>query len=61
MKATKAQAHYRDRPNGPDECVRCTMFQRPNACSAVEGEISPAGWCEYFKARARAAIAAMMR
>lgn len=44
----------RDRPNG-QRCEKCTMFEvaaedssDPGTCTAVAGEIDPAGWCEIF-------------
>jgi len=45
-----------DRPNG-QRCEKCTMFVRaaedasdPGTCTAVNGPIDPAGWCELYKA-----------
>jgi hypothetical protein len=47
-KMTRQQAEYRDTPNGIYSCGMCTLFERPNACKVVEGEISPDGWCKAF-------------
>lgn len=33
-----------------ERCAGCTMFQPPSSCTAVDGTISPHGWCRLFKA-----------
>lgn len=54
-KSTKAQAHYRNGTEA-EHCAICTMFRAPNACTAVQGKISPQVLCDYFeKAHADAA------
>ncbi len=52
MKVSKAQANYRDQPNGNQRCADCMYFKAPNGCSVVQGLISPNGWSRYYKARA---------
>ena len=47
-KMTPAQAEYQDRPNGIYSCGMCSLFEAPNACKVVEGEISKDGWCKVF-------------
>ena len=47
-KMTRAQAQYQDTPNGIYSCGLCTLFERPNACKVVEGEVSKDGWCKAF-------------
>ena len=47
-KMTQAQAEYQDTPNGIYSCGMCTLFEKPNACKVVEGEISKDGWCKAF-------------
>jgi High potential iron-sulfur protein len=47
-KMTKARAQYQDRPNGIYSCATCTLFEKPNGCKVVEGEVSPDGWCTAF-------------
>jgi hypothetical protein len=46
---TRAQAEYQDAPNGIYSCGLCTLFERPNACKVVEGEVSKDGWCKAFE------------
>ena len=53
-KASKAEANYRDVSQSNQVCEDCTMWRPPNKCSAVSGEISPKGWCEYFRKSKRA-------
>lgn len=53
-KATKQQAHYRD-GTAARHCGLCTMFRPPRSCTAVAGDISPDGVCDYFKRRAKTA------
>jgi hypothetical protein len=47
-KMTRAQAEYQDTPNGLYSCGMCSLFEAPNACKVVEGEISKDGWCKAF-------------
>jgi hypothetical protein len=47
-KMTKAQAEYQDTPNGIYSCATCTLFEAPNSCKVVEGEVSKDGWCKAF-------------
>ncbi len=43
---------YQDKPKGTQRCDGCNLFQPPNACKTVEGEISPQGWCSLFTKKA---------
>ena len=47
-KMTRAQAEYQDTPNGIYSCGMCSLFEAPNGCKVVEGEISRDGWCKAF-------------
>ena len=47
-KMTRQQAEYQDTPSGLYSCGMCSLFERPNACKVVEGEISKDGWCKAF-------------
>jgi hypothetical protein len=47
-KMTRAQAEYQDRPNGLYSCGMCSLFEAPNGCKVVEGEVSKDGWCKAF-------------
>jgi hypothetical protein len=47
-KMTLPQAEYQDTPNGIYSCGMCTLFEPPNACKVVAGEISKDGWCKAF-------------
>ena len=47
-KMTRAQAEYRDTPNGIYSCGLCSLFEAPAACKVVEGEVSKDGWCKAF-------------
>ena len=42
-KMTRQQAQYQDTPNGIYSCGMCTLFEMPNACKVVEGEVSKDG------------------
>jgi hypothetical protein len=48
-KASKATAEYQDKPKDGKQCSGCSNFLPPNGCMGVEGEISPSGWCKFFK------------
>ena len=47
-KMSRLQAEYQDTPNGLYSCGMCSLFEVPNACKVVEGEISTDGWCKAF-------------
>lgn len=48
QKATKAKAHYRGGTQ-QKHCRICSMFRGPHGCTAVKGQISPHGVCDYFE------------
>jgi High potential iron-sulfur protein len=41
-------AEYQETPKGDQQCSNCSLFQEPNACTLVDGEISPSGWCKFW-------------
>jgi hypothetical protein len=47
-KMTRARAEYQDTPNGIYSCGMCSLFEAPNGCKVVEGEVSKEGWCKAF-------------
>jgi hypothetical protein len=47
-KMTRQQAEYQDRPNCIYSCSLCTLFEKPNHCKVVEGEVSEDGRCKAF-------------
>lgn len=51
-KSTKSEANYQSKPHAGQRCVNCTMWRDPNKCSAVAGNISPEGWCDWWAAGA---------
>lgn len=51
-KSTKSEANYQSKPHAGQRCVNCTMWRDPNKCSAVAGNISPDGWCDWWAAGA---------
>jgi High potential iron-sulfur protein len=51
-KMAQKAAEYQDTPKGDQKCSNCSLFQEPNACTLVDGEISPAGWCKFWVKKA---------
>jgi hypothetical protein len=47
-KMTRQQAEYQDTPKDIYSCATCTLFEAPNTCKVVEGEVSRDGWCKAF-------------
>jgi hypothetical protein len=45
---TRQQAEYQDTPNGIYSCGMCTLFEPPQSCKAVDGEVGKDGWCKAF-------------
>jgi hypothetical protein len=52
QKVSKELAKYQDSPNEGHKCSDCTFFEAPSSCKAVDGEISPNGWCQLFTPKA---------
>ena len=51
-KMSQPSVGYQDSPKGDQECSNCSLFQEPNACTLVDGEISPEGWCKFWVKKA---------
>jgi hypothetical protein len=48
-KMAPASAGYQETPKGDQQCANCTLFQASNnACTLVDGTISPSGWCKFW-------------
>ena len=43
---------YQSTPKDSHQCDGCALFQAPNACQVVDGEISPSGWCKLWAKKA---------
>ena len=51
-KATKAVADYSLHGNEPRHCGICTMFRKPDKCTAVKGWVNAdIGICKFFEKR----------
>jgi hypothetical protein len=50
-KVTRARAEYQDTPKGIHSCATCTLFDAPNGCKVVEGEVSKDSWRKAFACR----------
>jgi hypothetical protein len=48
QKMSKTEADYQDQPKNGLACAACTLFRPPRSCQAVQGDISPCGWCKFF-------------
>jgi hypothetical protein len=49
---SKQAANYQNAPNGGQRCAGCTFFNSRNrTCQIVAGEISPNGWCRYYRSK----------
>ena len=48
-KISQAVVAYQDSPKGEQRCDNCELFQSPNACKNVAGEVSPQGWCKIWR------------
>jgi hypothetical protein len=48
-KISQAVVAYQDSPKGTQQCDNCELFQAPNACKNVAGEVSPQGWCKIWR------------
>jgi hypothetical protein len=51
-KMSQPSVAYQDSPKGDQQCSNCSLFQEPSACTLVDGNISPAGWCKFWVKKA---------
>ena len=47
-KISQAAAAYQATAKGGQSCANCALFQPPEACSVVDGKISPSAWCKFY-------------
>ena len=47
-KVSKSAVAYQDTPKGAQQCDNCALFQAPNACKNVSGDIAAKGWCKIY-------------
>lgn len=47
-KMNQKSVAYQDTPKDDQRCSNCSLFQEPNACTLVDGDISPEGWCKFW-------------
>jgi hypothetical protein len=47
-KVAKSAVAYQDTPSEGHSCASCSLFEPPNACKAVDGDITPSGWCKLW-------------
>ena len=48
QKVSKELAKYQDSPKDGHKCSECAFFEAPKSCKAVDGDISPDGWCQLW-------------
>ncbi len=48
-RSTKDEADYCGHAVDGHTCRTCLMFRPPRSCTAVEGKISPDGYCDYWE------------
>jgi hypothetical protein len=47
-KMSQKSVDYQDTPKNDQDCSNCSLFQEPNSCTIVDGEINPKGWCKFW-------------
>jgi len=48
-KLTQGDVVYQGHPKGLQRCDNCRVFLPPDACSSVQGKVSPVGWCNIWR------------
>ncbi len=48
-KISMEQADYTEDGSGDRRCRNCTMFQTPDSCTLVAGDVHPEGYCKFFE------------
>lgn len=51
-KFSQQQAKYQPIPKNGQRCQACSLWQAPTSCQVVDGQVSPAGWCILYQAKA---------
>jgi hypothetical protein len=51
-KMNQKSVAYQATPKDDQKCSNCSLFQEPNACTLVDGDISPEGWCKFWVKKA---------
>ena len=51
-KLSQKSVAYQESPKGSQSCDTCKLFQAPNACAQVNGNINPHGWCNIWVGKA---------
>jgi High potential iron-sulfur protein len=51
-KMSQQSVAYQESPKGDQQCSNCSLFQAPNTCTLVDGNISSAGWCKFWVKKA---------
>ena len=49
--------NYQQTPKGKQRCDNCRVWDPPNHCLSVDGEISPSGWCIIWRPQSRSQYA----
>lgn len=47
-KSSQESVAYQPGPKGSQRCDNCTLWQPPNACKTVDGQVEPSGWCKIY-------------
>lgn len=48
-KMTLQASGYQASPKGDQNCAGCSLFKSPSSCILVDGNISPNGWCRFYR------------
>jgi hypothetical protein len=47
-KMPQSSVGYQSTPHGDQTCGNCKLFESPNSCKSVAGEVSASGWCRIW-------------
>jgi hypothetical protein len=57
VKLGMVDVDYQRFPKGEERCDNCRVWDPPDRCLSVEGEISPSGWCNIWRPQLKSQIA----
>ncbi len=57
VKLGMVDVDYQRLPKGKQRCDNCRVWEPPDHCLSVEGEISPSGWCNIWRPQLKSQIA----
>ena len=47
-KMSQKVAEYQATPKDGQSCANCALYRAPSACTLIDGNVAPTGWCRFY-------------